>query len=156
MWGSFSTNHNGRALLSVIETHDLVNLNTSVPTHCSLSGQYEWSVLDLSIVSADITSRCDATVVSEFIRSDHSIVQIAIRGADPPIKTHIPRWNFRKANWQRFSDLCDISLSSISTDVIETYYLKLASCKQPQQPYPKQGFQKKSLFCGGPQSLIAL
>jgi len=91
MWSSFSANRNGRALLSVIETHDLVVLNTSVPTHYSLSGQYEWSVLDLSIVSADIASRCDATVVNGFIGSDHSIVQIAIRGADPPIKTHIPR-----------------------------------------------------------------
>jgi len=33
MWGSLSTNHNGRILLSVIEAHDFVVLNTSVPTH---------------------------------------------------------------------------------------------------------------------------
>ena len=44
----------------------------------------------------------------------------------------------------------------MSTDVIETYYLKLASYKQPQQPYPKKGFQKESLFRGGPRSVIVL
>jgi len=79
----FGTNHNGRALLSIIEAHDLVVLNSSVLTHYSLSGRHEWSVIDLSIVSADIASRCVAAVVTEFIGSDHSIVQIAIRGADP-------------------------------------------------------------------------
>ena len=76
---------------SVLETQDFVVPNTSVPTHYSLSGRYEWSVLDLSIVSANVDSRCNATVHNEFIGSDHSIVQIAIRGSDPPTKTHIPR-----------------------------------------------------------------
>ena len=108
MWGSLSANHNSRVLLSVLETHDFVVLNTSVPTHYSLSGRYKWIVLDLSIVSADVASRYNATVHNEFIGSDHSIVQIAIRGSDTPTKTHIPRWR------QRFSDLCDLSLPSIS------------------------------------------
>ena len=134
MWGSFSSNHNGRAILSVIDTHDLVVLNTSVPTHYSLSEQHEWSVLDLSIVLADIASRCVATVVIEFIGSDHSIVRIAVGGADPSIKTHIPRYNFRKANWQRFRDLCDISLWSISTDLIGSYQLVETSILQAATP----------------------
>ena len=72
MWGS--ANHNSRVLLSVLETHDFVVLNTSVPTHYSLSGRYEWSVLALSIVSANVASSCNATVHNEFIGSDHSIV----------------------------------------------------------------------------------
>ena len=58
MWGSLSANHNGRVLLSVLVTHDFVVLNTSVPTHYSLSGRCEWSVFDLSIVSGDVASRC--------------------------------------------------------------------------------------------------
>ena len=45
MWGSLSANHNRRVLLSVLETHDFVVLNTSVPTHYSLSGRYEWRVV---------------------------------------------------------------------------------------------------------------
>jgi len=94
--GSLNTNQIGRTLLSVIETHDFVVLNACVPPHYSHGGQYEWSILDLSIVSADIASRCDATVFNEFIGSDHVIVQIGIRGSDPPTKTHVPRWNFRR------------------------------------------------------------
>jgi len=77
----------------------------------------------LSIVSADIASSCDATVFNEFIGCDHSIVQIAIRGSDPPTKTHIPRWNFQRANWQHFSDLCDLSRSSISAGLEQSYQL---------------------------------
>jgi len=123
MWGSLSANHNGRVLLSVLETHDFVVVNTSVLTHYSLSERYEWSVLDLSIVSADVASRCNATVHNEFIGSDHSIVQIAIQGSDPPTKTHIPRWNFQRANWQRFSNLCDLSLPSISMELEQSYQL---------------------------------
>ena len=119
---------------SVLETQDFVVLNTSVPTHYSLSGRYEWSDLDLSIVSANVDSRCNATVHNEFIGSDHSIVQIAIRGSDPPTKTHIPRWNFQRANWQRFSDLPLPSISDSQTfrdrvppDVIQCWCTPLIS-----------------------------
>ena len=86
----------------------------------------------------------DATVHNEFIGSDHSIVQIAIRGSDPPTKTHIPRWNFQSANWKRFSDLCDLSLPSISTELEQSYQLCEASILQaatasiPQTKYSEK------------------
>jgi len=144
MWGSLSANHNGHVLLSVLETQDFVVLNTSVPTHYSLTGRYEWSVLDLSIVSANVASRCNATVHNEFIGSDHSIVQIATRGSDPPTKTHIPRWKFQRANWKRFSDLCDLSLPSISMELEQSYQLcetsilQAATTSIPQTKYSEK------------------
>jgi len=75
------------------------------------------------------------------IGSDHLIIQIAIQRANPPTKTHIPWWNFQKANWHSFSDLCDMPVSSIiSTELEQTYcinYLKLGYYKHAQHPYPK-------------------
>ena len=100
----------------------------------------------MTIVSADVASRCNATVHIEFVGSDHSIVQIAIRGSDPPTKTHIPRWNFQRANWKRFSDLCDLSLPSISTELEQSYQLceisilQAATASIPQTKYSEEIF----------------
>jgi len=41
MWGSKCMNGNGRAVVDVIDKHDFV-LNTTTPTHFSLSGQNMW------------------------------------------------------------------------------------------------------------------
>ena len=142
VWGSLSASHNGRLLLSVLETHDFVVLNTLFLPITPLVD--EWSVLDLSIVSADIASVCNATVHNEFIETDHSIVQIAIRCSDAPNKTHIPRWNFQRANWQRFSDLCDLSLPSISMELEQSYQLcetsilQAATASIPQTKYSEK------------------
>jgi len=100
--------------------------------------------LDLSIVSADVASRCNATVHNEFIGSDHSIVQIEIRGSDPPTKTHIPRWNFQSANWQRFSDLCDLSLPAKSTELEQSYQLcETCILLEATAPIPQTKFSEK-------------
>jgi len=67
-----------------------------------------------------------------------------MRGSDPPTKTHIPRWNFQRANWQRFSDLCDLSLPSISTELEQSYklcetsILQAATSSIPQTNYSEK------------------
>jgi len=43
MWGSKCTNGNGKAMVDVVDKHDFVVLNTTTPTHFSLTGQNMWS-----------------------------------------------------------------------------------------------------------------
>jgi len=74
IWGSKCTKGNGRAVVDVIDKHDFVVLNTTTPTHFSLSGQNMWSLLDLVLVSNSCASICACTVANEFLGSDHSIV----------------------------------------------------------------------------------
>ena len=82
------------------------------------------------------------------------MVQIAIRGSDPPTKTHIPRWNFQRANWQRFSDL---SLPSISTELEQSYQLCETSILQAATAsIPQTKYSENYLFRGGMRSVIGL
>jgi len=71
MWGSEYTNCSGRSLAEALDVHDLVVLNTTTPTHFSLTGRNAWSLLDLVLVSSSCASLCTCTVTSEFLGSDH-------------------------------------------------------------------------------------
>jgi len=74
MWGGKYTNCSGRSFVEAFDVHDLVVLNTTTPTHFSLTGRNAWSLLDLVFVSSLYASPCTCTVISEFLGSDHSIV----------------------------------------------------------------------------------
>jgi len=54
MWGSSKNNTNRRVLVSLLDNHDYVILNSSSPTHFSLTGHRFWSLLDFTIVSNSI------------------------------------------------------------------------------------------------------
>jgi len=70
MWGSEYTNCSGRSLVEALDVHHLIVLNTTMPTHFSLTGRDAWSLLDLVLVSSSYASLCTCTVISEFLGSD--------------------------------------------------------------------------------------
>jgi len=106
MWGSEYTNCSGRSLVEALDVHDLVVLNTTTPTDFSLCGRNAWSLLDLVLVSSSCASLCTCTVTSEFLGSDHSIVT-NVNANTTPEDHGVPKWNFSKAGWQKFSAACD-------------------------------------------------
>ena len=120
MWGSATSNWNGRTISSIVEQHDFVVLNIASPTHFSTNASnVAWSLLDLTIASPRLASKCTVHVTGDFLGSDHSIVTTRIMGerawhACPP-----PRWSFSKANWVAFSEQCEQKLNEtlVSTDV---------------------------------------
>jgi len=114
MWDSKCTNGNGKAMVDIIDKHDFVVLNTKTPMHFSLTGQNMWSLLDLVFVSYSCVSNCVTMVANEFLGSDHSIVLTAVKATTTPQQNDIPKWNFSKADWRKFSVYCDQTLSSFS------------------------------------------
>ena len=98
------TNCNGRSLVEALDVHDLVVLNTSTPTHFFTHWRNAWNLLNLVLVSSSYASLCTCTVTSECLRSDHSIV----------LTNGVPKWNFSKADWKKFSSACDQTLTSFS------------------------------------------
>jgi len=123
MWGGRSINPSGRSLGSLIETNDYVVLNTSVPTHFTLIGPYVWNILDLTVASSSIASQCSVSITDEFLGSDHAIIHVMVHGVVPDITEPLPKWNFSRANWTKFHQLCSSSLNCISLDLEHSYQL---------------------------------
>ena len=111
MWGSSAMNRSGRALISFIENHDYVLLNTTSPTHFTLDRPDHWNLLDLTITSNSISRNCSVQVTNEFLDSDHSIINIHINHVQPTPNHFLPRWNFTKADWPAFNRFCYSTLS---------------------------------------------
>jgi len=159
MWGSEYTNCSGRSLIEALDVHDLVVLNTTTPTHFSLTGRKAWSLLDLVLVSSSYASLCTCTVTSEFLGSDHSIVLTNVNANTTPEDHGVPKLNFSKADWQKFSAACDQTLTSFSTSLSYAYYLFETSVREAKLLWKLLHNPRtllKSLFHGGISSATLL
>jgi len=94
-------------MVDVIDKHQFVILNTTTPIHFTLTGQNVWSLLDLVLVSYSCASKWVCTVANEFLGSDHSIVLTAVKATTTPQENAIPKGNFSKAVWRKFSAYFD-------------------------------------------------
>jgi len=133
MWGSKCTNSNGRTMVDVMDKHDFVELNTTTPTHFSVTGQNMWSLLDLVLIANSCASICACTVANEFLGSDHSIILTTVKATTTSHGNAIPKWNFSKAYWLKFNNYCDQTLSSVSTSLEYSYCLFETSVREGAQ-----------------------
>ena len=138
MWDSSQNNTNRRVLVSLLDNHDYVILNSSSPTHFSLTGHRFWSLLDLTIVSNSIASNRSTTIRNNFLDSDHSIIHATVNGVHLQETQFLPRWNFAKANLPKFAEMCGRILLSFSPNLVISlvaimvkfyyFYSKLRKC----------------------------
>jgi len=77
----------------------------------------------LVLVSSSCASLCTSTVTSEFLGSDHSVVLTAVKASTMPEDFGVPKWNFGKADWQKFSAVYDHTLGSFSISLDYGYCL---------------------------------
>ena len=98
MWGSSQTDTNGKVLVSLLNKHDYVLLNSSSPNHFSFTGHSFWSLLDLTTVSYTIASNCSTTVTNMFFGSDHYIIHTTVNGVELTDTQLLSKWNFAEAN----------------------------------------------------------
>ena len=115
---SRENNTRGICLSEAIDKNNLIILNSSVPTRINIASNavFRSSLLDLTLASSDIATKCQTVVTDELIGSDHYIL---FTNADQKIlKSHLmPRtWSLNKANWAEFSRLVDDKLGSIGSD----------------------------------------
>ena len=152
-WGSASVNTSGSHLMRFIDNGDHVLLNTSVPTHFTLSNQIQWSLSDLTIVSANIASKCNTKVTQDFLGSDHSVILTTIQGFEAPTKLQIPRWNFHRADWPAFTSEClhQITDQTISKNTVTGLLTKSPKpyWLWPQPPSLKQNRTEQIRYHGG-------
>jgi len=150
MWGSEYTNCSGRTLVEALDVHDLVVLNATTSTHFLLSGHNAWSLSDSVLVSSSYASLCTYTVTSEFLGSDHSVVLTAVKANTMPEDQGVPKWNFSKADWRKFTAACDQTLSSFFIHcTMQTAYLKPVFARLLWKLFLNPRAISKSLFRGG-------
>ena len=139
-WGSENTDTRGRLLESFIHDHSLCVLNSGTRTHFTLpSGQT--SVLDLSIVSPDLTSLFAWDVHDEPLGSDHFPVWLKFLGQ--PVMGNRPRkWKFDKADWAKFENDLDAAIlargEEISAEEFTSLVLEVAAgCIPRTSSFPR-------------------
>jgi len=84
----------------------------------------------LVLVSSSFASLCTCTVTSEFLGSDHSIVLTNVNANNTPDDHGVSKWNFSKADWQKFSAASDQTLTSFSMSLSYSYCLFKTSVRE--------------------------
>ena len=109
-----SSNQLGQKLFDFFDKNGLVLLNASSPTRINISATAvnRCSLLDLSLASTNIASKCHTTVTVQLLGSDHCIVLTSFNERVLRTKPLPRKWALSKANWKKFSHLVDANLQN--------------------------------------------
>ena len=117
LWGYQTTDRRGDEVEDwQIENH-LVLLNDPEDPPTFFSRRWiSTSTPDLAFATDDLSSKTSRNVQCQLAGSDHRPVKLAIslRYKPHPAKT-FPRWNYKKADWNKFSELTDNFTESLET-----------------------------------------
>ena len=106
LWGSSeSANVNGQVVERFIIEHNLILFNNKYPTR---DDEYHGtsSLLDLTICQPSIFLDFDCNVFKNRHGSDHYPVHLIYNSTDSLDNERRPRWNFKKADWTTFRQMC--------------------------------------------------
>merc|ERR1712237_41782 len=71
---------------------------------------------DLAFATNNITRGATRQVLPQLATSDHKPIKICVQVEQPGITTStLPRWNYKKADWAKFSALTDTHTAKINT-----------------------------------------
>ncbi len=108
MWGQdASTCSRGKTVEHWLNEHNLSTLNQGQHTWHRLNTN-QYSSIDLSVVTQQLALYAHWDVHEDSWGSDHFPIQTSINfkpSATKQSETH-PRWNFNKANWEQFKNIC--------------------------------------------------
>ena len=117
LWGDAITDHRGRIFEDLLHDQNICLLNDHSPTHYHVQTN-SYSVIDLSICSADCFIDFDYSVLPHLNGSDHYPIAITLR--EPAVLADTPdRYNIARANWTRFKDLTETHLSATALPDID-------------------------------------
>ena len=105
-WRDQQVNPRGQKVEDFISAHNLVILNKNQPTYLSLSHNTE-TAIDLSLCSPLLGTWFDWEADGDIHDSDHYPIFLRPTFQPEGVPSFIPRWNLNKADWQKFSELCE-------------------------------------------------
>lgn len=111
LWGSSVTDGNGLAVEEFLMEEGLVCLNDGRATRFSMNSHTK-SAIDLTLASSDLAGLSTWDVVHfTSLGSDHYPIfcELGTEVVTEP-RGYLHRWNFDKADWNKFSELCELRL----------------------------------------------
>ena len=118
IWGSQNTDNRGKAIEKILESENLVLLNSMEPTRINpINGNL--SNIDLTFSNASLAQRLDWSVSNNITSSDHFpiVIQLVTRHNDSTPK--LERWNLKNPDWPLFSQLLEDKITNINLSEIK-------------------------------------
>lgn len=120
-WRCTYNNSRGTDVAEIVQEKELVVLNTGQHTLIPKVNSTNNSVIDLAITTKDIALRCNHTVVSTTLGSDHKVMLTTL---DEDVHTEnqsgLHRWNLKRADWKTYKENSKYKINNdIITDNIE-------------------------------------
>ena len=107
-WGYPETNSNGQSVACWADRLGLHLLYDAKDHPSFFSGRHKkWSNPDLSFVPNVSAHNCERIVLDKFPKSGHCPIIIGTNTSVKIKSLNKKRWNFRKANWDKFTSLTD-------------------------------------------------
>ena len=137
VWGDSRRDGRGKLIESILQDNDLILLNSKSPTFLH-SAYNSTSAIDLAVASPTIALDFQWSVHDDLCGSDHFPIFLTSHAED---NTTHPRYNFKKANWNLFGDLCSrsIDLKILESDCpVELFTEKITAAAREAIP-PHRG-----------------
>ena len=117
-WDGQLLDARGKIMEDFVDIHNLVTLNCNLPTFFHLSHNIE-SAVDLSLSSPCIATWFQWTVDGDIHDSDHYPISLRFTFDVAGIPHFIPRWNLERADWTKFTELCEFVHHDRYADPVE-------------------------------------
>lgn len=105
-WGSDKTDVRGKQIEKVLETDNIILLNSGEPTRLNpLNGKF--SAIDLSLCSSNLAQRTSWSTLPEIYDSDHIPIRIELLYSKATSPTSSNKWKLKNPNWNLFSQLVE-------------------------------------------------
>ncbi|GFN82578.1 RNA-directed DNA polymerase from mobile element jockey [Plakobranchus ocellatus] len=132
-WKESRRDGRGRMLEEFTAENDLIILNSGEQTFVH-SAYHSTSAIDLAVASPSIAAECSWAAHSDLCGSDHFPIFLTLSSNfSSNVNTS---FNFKKADWNRFGDLCKLSLDDSVAD-IEQFTSKLLDAARSSIPFHK-------------------
>lgn len=117
LWGSKRTDNNGEVVEELMDVRQLVCLNNGNGTRIDIRSN-TLSCIDLTLVSNNMANSCDWNIIdSTSIGSDHFPIKCSINiEIDFQERPRHKKWDFSKADWEKFKEICCESADSMSME----------------------------------------
>ena len=142
MWGSDRLDSQGKVIEDVVSDLNLTVLNDGSPTYVQ-SGTGRRSHLDLAICDPSVHLDFEWSVSDDLSGSDH--FPCYLHPTSNSAESLPQRWNFKRADWDKFSALCSSRLAEVSLetdDPAATFTDVLIQCAKEAIPLTSSKPQK--------------
>ena len=111
----------GHHIEQLLHQNNLVFLNDLSPTYLPPNPRNRQSAIDLTLTTAQLATKFSWHVQTDTYFSDHFPIHINIECDPSQNNFYLPRWNLRRAEWDRFTEQIDLEQPSDSSPNISNF-----------------------------------